>query len=178
MPTLERYTDEIDWAGIRAASVVVGVREAARQASTHLSTEEQTRFVERVMKRCSREGWIVKADAVRNSVRTMQQAIPLSANVRNGAETLQCVLAEDARETRISLSKSTRRLAKDAEKALLEQAGDVLQVTKAASLIHGWAPGAPTPGQAMVVNISVLSSSPDPLPVTLDLAPSDPMDDY
>ena len=48
----------IDWPGIRAAAVAIGVREAARQAGSNLPPDELVRFTERVMKRSSREGWL------------------------------------------------------------------------------------------------------------------------
>lgn len=81
---------EIDWPGLRAAAAVVGIRAAARQASENLQPDEQNRFVERVMKRASREGWetakkaaIASADA---NVRKM------SAPVRTGVETLSAAV--------------------------------------------------------------------------------------
>src|SRR5215470_63472 len=85
--------EEIDWAGLRAAAVAIGIRKAARQAARDLPPDEQERFVQRAMKRCSRQKWLVKvqqdkADAVATSTRT------LSANVRTGADALTQTLAE------------------------------------------------------------------------------------
>jgi len=51
--TLRR--EGIDWAGLRAAAVAIGIRQAARQAVRDLPSDEQERFVQRAMKRCSRE---------------------------------------------------------------------------------------------------------------------------
>ena len=61
--------EEIDWAGLRAAAVAIGIRPAARQAARDLPPDEQERFVQRAMKRCSRQKWLVKcqqdkADAI------------------------------------------------------------------------------------------------------------------
>ena len=53
--------EEIDWAGLRAAAVAIGIRKAARQAARDLPPDEQERFVQRAMKRCSREKWLVKS---------------------------------------------------------------------------------------------------------------------
>src|SRR5215472_4143523 len=53
--------EEIDWAGLRAAAVAIGIRAAARQAARDLPPDEQERFIQRAMKRCSREKWLVKA---------------------------------------------------------------------------------------------------------------------
>ena len=47
--------EEIDWAGLTAPAVAIGTRKAARQAARDLPPDEQERFVQRVMKRCSRE---------------------------------------------------------------------------------------------------------------------------
>ena len=37
--------DEIDWAGLRAAAVAIGIRKAARQAARDLPPDEQERFL-------------------------------------------------------------------------------------------------------------------------------------
>lgn len=149
----------------------VGVREAARQ----MGLSENT-----VLAWANRGGWVQHiANAKERKVQSLASNRPdsLQSPAIKPADALQNVLQDDSRETRISLSKSTRRLAKDAESAPLEQAGDVLQVAKTASLIHGWAPGAPATGQAMVLNINVLGASPDQHPVTLDLPPDEPPDE-
>ena len=101
---------EIDWTGLRAAAVAIGIRPAAKQAARHLSPDEQERFVQRAMKRCSRKKWFAKAqqdkaDAVATS------ATALSANVRKGADVFSEILAEDSRETRIGLSAAARKAA-------------------------------------------------------------------
>src|SRR5262245_6836180 len=53
--------NDIDWPGLRAAAVGVGIRKAARQAARDLPPDEQERFIQRAMKRCSREKWLAKA---------------------------------------------------------------------------------------------------------------------
>jgi len=55
----------IDWPGIRATAVDVGVREAARQTAAHLPDDGRERFVFRVLKRPQREGWVVPVKAMR-----------------------------------------------------------------------------------------------------------------
>ncbi len=123
--------EEPDWAGIRAASVVVGVREAARQAAKHLPTEEITRFVERVMKRCSREGWISQAKEYREAAKPRGA---LSANVRTGAEIVQDTLLENSKETKLGLTAYAARMAKQAsETGTIEEA----PLYKAVADIHG-----------------------------------------
>jgi hypothetical protein len=85
--------EEIDWAGLRAAAVAVGIRQAARQAVRDLPPDEQERFVQRAMKRCSRQKWLVKSQQDKaDAVLTSPSA--LSANVRKGSDVLSEVLAE------------------------------------------------------------------------------------
>lgn len=133
---------QIDWPGIRAAAVTIGVREAARRAAIALPAEEQNRFVERVLKRSSREGWIQAKAAAAAQPLTVQQSKPLSANVRNGSDSLVEYLADDAKETKISLSKGLRKAAKTVEEsegtAILANADKVKHIAGAASMIHGW----------------------------------------
>src|SRR5207302_4763444 len=102
--------EEIDCAGLRAAAVTVGIRKAARHAARHLPLNEQDRFVQRAMKRCSRAKWLVrsqqdKADAALTS------PTALSANVRKGSDVLSEILEEDGRETRLGLSAAARKAA-------------------------------------------------------------------
>ncbi len=102
--------EEIDWAGVRAAAVAIGIRRAARQAAIDLPPDEQERFVQRAMKRCSHQKWLVKAQQDKaDAVATSPSA--LSANVRKGSDVLSEVLAEDSRATRIGLSAAARKAA-------------------------------------------------------------------
>jgi len=133
--------DEIDWAGLRAAAVAVGIRPAARQAARDLPLDEQERFIQRAMKRCSRQKWLVKAqqdkaDAVATSTRT------LSANVRKGSDVLSEILAEDSRETRLSLSAASRKaaehLAASKSAKIVREHHALRSVTKSAAELHNW----------------------------------------
>jgi hypothetical protein len=133
--TLRR--DEIDWAGLRAAAVAIGIRKAARQAARDLPPDEQERFVQRAMKRCSREKWLVKSQQDKaDAVVTSPNA--LSANVRKRADVLSEILAEHEKETRISLARSARRMAKDAEEARLRDSPYVQKVAQVAGIVHKW----------------------------------------
>src|SRR5262245_24639969 len=136
-----RPEEDIDWAGLRAAAVAVGIRPAARQAARDLLPDERERFIQRAMKRCSREKWLIKsrqdkADAIATS------ATALSANVRNGAGVLTEILAEDSRETRIGLSAAARKaaetLAKMPGSKVIKHAQAHRHMTASASLLHGW----------------------------------------
>jgi hypothetical protein len=133
--------EEIDWAGLRAAAVAIGIRPAARQAARDLPPDEQERFVQRAMKRCSRQKWLVKsqqdkADAVVTS------PTALSANVRKGSDVLSEVLAEDSRETRIGLSAAARKaaetLAKMPGSKVIKHAQAHRHLTASSSILHSW----------------------------------------
>lgn len=130
----------IDWPGIRAAAVVIGVRAAARQAASNLSADEQDRFVERVMKRSSREGWIVDKDATIDAHQNDEKT--LSANVRTGADALANTLADENIRTKLGFS---RVAVKVAEKAgtwqpgrILNKARELRDVATIAGKVHGW----------------------------------------
>lgn len=111
--------DAIDWPGIRAASVSLGIRGAARRAASNLSDKEQERFVFRVLKRAQREGWEEHRLAV---IPTQPaQALPLSSNVLTGAESAAQEIAQDKLNTRTGLA----RYASDAAKALRESTGNL-----------------------------------------------------
>jgi hypothetical protein len=90
--------EEIDWAGLRAAAVAIGIRPAARHAARDLPPEEQERFIQRAMRRCSRQKWLLKSQQDKADAVVMSPTA-LSANVRNGADVLSDVMAEDSRET-------------------------------------------------------------------------------
>jgi hypothetical protein len=149
--------EDVDWAGLRAAAVAIGIRQAARQAARDLPPDEQERFVQRAMKRCSRQGWLAKAqqdkaDAVVTSLTA------LSANVRKGSDVLSEVLAEDSRETRIGLSAAARKAAETFAKMpgskVIKHAQAHRHVTTSASVLHGWDDkGNPVPFSLNVLNI-------------------------
>ena len=84
--------------------MAIGIRKAARQAARDLPPNEQERFVQRAMKRCSREKWLVKAQQDKADAIVMSSTA-LSANVRKGADVLADVLATRRAETKLHLSK-------------------------------------------------------------------------
>jgi hypothetical protein len=147
---------EIDWPGLRAAAVTVGMRKAARQFARNVPPDEQERFVQRVMKRCSREKWLVKSEQVKaDAVATSPTA--LSANVRKGCDVLSEILAEDSRETRIGLSAAARKAAETFRKmpgaSVIKHAQAHRHVTASSSQLHGW----DDKGNAIPFSLSVLN---------------------
>ena len=152
--------EEIDWPGLRAAAVAVGIRQAARQAARDLPPDEQERFVQRAMKRCSREKWLIKskqdkADAVLTSPTT------LSANVRKGSDVLSGVLVEDSRATRIGLSAAARKAAEAFADMpgtkVIKHAQAHRHMTASSSVLHSWdEKGNQIPFTLNVLNINSL----------------------
>jgi hypothetical protein len=148
---------EIDWPGLRAAAIAIGIRPAARQAARDLPPDEQERFIQRAMKRCSRQKWLVKSQEDKaDAVVTSPSA--LSANVRKGADVLSEILAEDSRETRIGLSAAARKaaetLAKMPGSKVIKHAQAHRHMTASSSVLHGWDDkGNPVPFSLNVLNI-------------------------
>lgn len=132
----------IDWSGIRVSALIIGVREAARRAAANLTAQEQTRFVNRVLKRSEREMWLATAQSDKAQPLTKSQAKPMSANVINGADLLATRLETDNRETKLSLSRGIRRVSehigKQTGSKLFKSTKAVKETVGAASQLHGW----------------------------------------
>jgi len=144
--------EDIDWSGLRAAAVAIGIRKAARQAACDLPPDEQERFVQRAMKRCSREKWLVKAqqdkaDAVATSTRT------LSANVRSGADALAQTLTERRHNSALHLAK----YAEQAGKNLAKSKGDLRFTRRFQQITSGRAALFPEDQPKAQVNVNVLN---------------------
>jgi hypothetical protein len=162
--------DNIDWAGLRAAAVAIGIRRAARQAARDLPPDEQERFIQRAMKRCSREKWLVKSQQHKAEA-VVTSAAALSANVRKGADVLSEVLSENSRATRIGLSAAARKAAETFAKMpgskVIKQAQAHRHVTASSSVLHGWEQRKEQDQSQVAVNIALL----DARPVVLDGPP-------
>jgi hypothetical protein len=146
--------EEIDWAGLRAAAVAIGIRPAARQAARDLPPDEQERFVQRAMKRCSRQKWLVKSEQDKaDAIVTSPSA--LSANVRKGSDVLSEVLEEDSRATRIGLSAAARKAAEHlaASKAtkIVRKHHALRSITQSAAELHDW--NQKHPGEHFSLNV-------------------------
>jgi hypothetical protein len=133
--------NDVDWAGLRAATVAIGIRKAARQAARDLPPDEQERFIQRAMKRCSREKWLAKSRQVKADAIIASPAA-LSANVRKGSDVLSEILEEDSRETRIGLSAAARRaadtLAKMPGSKVIKHVQAHRHLTASASRLYRW----------------------------------------
>jgi hypothetical protein len=145
----DRYNDGIDWGGLRAASVTLGIRKAARNAATGLSPKDAKRFVDRIRKRAQREGWSqdkAKALAVVKQASTSLSSInfpnAVSPVVASGAESVAIALAEDNKRTRLGLSSAACKAAQtlsqwDGEK-VIDKSEDLKRIVSSAAQIHEW----------------------------------------
>src|SRR5262249_49929062 len=109
------------------------------------------------MKRCSRQKWLVKSQQDKVEA-ALTSPSALSANVRNGADVLSEMLAEDSRETRIGLSAAARKaaetLAKMPGSKVIKHAQAHRHVTASSRVLHGWDDkGNPIPFSLNVLNI-------------------------
>jgi hypothetical protein len=150
---------DIDWPGLRAAAVAIGIRRAARQAARDLPLDEQERFIQRAMKRCSREKWLVKSEQIKADVVAMSPTA-LSANVRKGSDVLSELLAEDSRETRIGLSSAARNAAEAFAKMpgakVIKHAQAHRHITESSSQLHGW-DEAQARGEQTLVSLQIIN---------------------
>lgn len=139
----------IDWPGIRANAMAVGVREAARQAGRDLPPDEQNRFVERVLKRSTREGWIARKVEVQAAAQLTRipgkagaPSKPLSANVRTSADGMANALAETGKQTKLHLVKATSAAAQAfagrTGEGVIKSAKALREITSTAATLHGW----------------------------------------
>jgi len=139
----------IDWAGIRANSVTLGIRGAARAAGADLPPDEQERFVERVMKRASREGWLEQTKTILMSAGVSAPIVtagpkpkPLSAEVRTGADSMAEEVKSLSNRSRLAALKTSANTLEyaaqlDPQEALM-QAGDISSMTKVAAQAGSW----------------------------------------
>jgi hypothetical protein len=151
----------IDWAGIRANAVSMGIRAAARAAAADLSPNEQERFVFRVLKRAQREKWEEsKAKAV--SAVVVRNEKPLSSKVLNGSEAAAVAIANEGERTRTGLAISAR---KAAESAALKNGEELLNRDTSqavrnwagvASTVYGWE-AKKDEGAKVMINIGILN---------------------
>jgi hypothetical protein len=82
-------------------------------------------------------------------------------------------LADAERETKLSLARSTKRLAKDSETVTLRDAGLVKNVAQTAAIVHRWDAKEQNQGN-VVVNVAILGISPDEVRAeVLDVAEAD-----
>ena len=107
----------VDWPAVRVLAVAVGVREAARQMGI---SEDAVR------QRSKREGWMASPKTV--AQRALAKPVTsVSPDGLSPADALANVLREHERETKLSLARSARRMAKGERRKASEGAGFALR---------------------------------------------------
>lgn len=123
---------------VRLLAIEFGVREAARK----LGLNE-----DRVRQWSSRYKWFKPiADTQKSNVTT----------VTKPADVLLDELAENERETRLSLSRYAKRAAQDSERASLRDAPYVKAAAQVAGIVHKW--DSEKPGQQFTLNVLNINS--------------------
>jgi hypothetical protein len=137
-------------------AVAVGVREAARQMGI---SEDAVR------QRSKREGWMASPKtAARRAL--AKPVTSVSPNALSRAHAPVNVLQEHERETKLSLARSARRMAKDAEQATLRESPYVHKAAQVASITHGW--GNQDKNANTILNLGVLIGTTPPEKISTD----------
>jgi hypothetical protein len=140
----------VDWPAVRVLAVAVGVREAARQ----LGISEDA-----VRQRSKREGWMASPKTV--AQRALAKPVTsVSPSALSPADALANVLQEHERETKLSLARSARRMAKD-EQTTLREATYVHKAAQVASITHGWGEKEKNPNA--ILNVAILTGAERPI---------------
>lgn len=143
------HPQNIDWPGIRANAVLIGVREAARQAAVNLPPDEQNRFVKRVLKRSERQGWITSKTALQASIPSPNAsghpptpAKPMSSNVVMSSDAGANYLVDLGKRTKLGLmtaaGKAADAFADRTGENVIKGSKALRDITAAASQLHGW----------------------------------------
>jgi hypothetical protein len=139
---------QIDWPGIRTLAVTIGVREAARQVGRDLPPDEQNRFIERVLKRSTRERWIAQK---KEQIAEVKQRRPnltgptpkaLSSNVHLSSNGLANVLGEASERVKRALGtacvKASEHVSELNPAIILARAQEMRQVALTAGQVFSW----------------------------------------
>jgi len=97
----------------------------------------------------------------------------MSENVGKVADSLANELADNERETRLSLSRYAKKAAQDSEKATLRDSPYVKQAAQTAAIVHRWDSKEQNQGN-VVVNVAILGINPDEVRAeVIDVAEAD-----
>ena len=133
---------QIDKESVRMLAIEFGVREAARRCGLNEDT---------VCSWAKRGAWFASPAIIYNK--------PVKALQAPGDIMLH-ELRTHERETRLSLARSARKLATEAESAELGQSSHVLNVAKTAAVVHKWGDEKQNVSFSLnVLNLNMLSDS-------------------
>ncbi len=134
---------KIDKESVRMLAIEFGVREAARRCGLNEDT---------VCSWAKRGSWFAAPAIVYNKPVQAMQAKP--------GDIMLHELQTHERETRLSLARSARKLATEAENANLGQSGHALNVGKLAGIVHKWGDEKQNVSFSLnVLNLNMLSDS-------------------
>ena len=80
--------------------------------------------------------------------------------VQSVPQSLAVILSEHERETKLSLARSARRMAKDAEQATLRESSYVHKVAQTAGIVHQWDAREKNPNA--ILNVAILTGAEKP----------------
>ena len=123
---------------VRMLAIEIGEKRAAERLGINYDTVRQW---------SSRYGW-------KRPTKSTQQ--PVTVVTEQPSTVLLDELAENERETRLSLSRYARRAAQDSERASLRDAPYVKQAAQVAGIVHQW--GEQKPGQQFTLNVLNINS--------------------
>jgi len=147
----------VDWPAVRVLAVAVGVREVGRQMGISQDAVRQ---------RSKREGWMASPKTV--AQRALAKPVTsVSPDALSPADALANVLEEHERETKLSLARSARRMAKDAAQATLRESPYVHKAARVASITHRWNNTEKNPNA--ILNLGVLIGTNPPTPADLPI---------
>jgi uncharacterized protein YjcR len=134
------------WEQIKVAYVSgIGLREIARKMNIPEGT---------VLAHAKRHGWTQQIQ-----VATQQQSDAITP-VQPVPQSIAAILAEHERETKLSLARSAKRMAKDAEQATLRESPYVHKAAQVASIAHGWNNTEKNPNA--ILNVAILTGAERP----------------
>ena len=134
------------WEQIKVAYVSgIGLREIARKMNIPEGT---------VLAHAKRHGWTQQIE-----VATQQQSDAITP-VQSVPQSIATILSEHERETKLSLARSARRMAKDAEQATLREAPYVHKAAQVASITHSWGEKEKNPNA--ILNVAILTGAEKP----------------
>jgi DNA invertase Pin-like site-specific DNA recombinase len=95
-----------------------------------------------------------------DTIAPLKNTIAPVQNVQSVPLSVAAILAEHERETKLSLARSARRMAKDAEQATLREAPYVHKAAQVASITHGWGEKEKNPNA--ILNVAILTGAEKP----------------
>ena len=138
------------WEQIKVAYVSgIGLREIGRKMNIPEST---------VLAHAKRHAWTQQIQVATGQLAVMQS--DAITQVQSVPQSIASIFAEHERETKLSLARSARRMAKDAEQATLREAPYVHKAAQVASITHSWGLREKNPNA--ILNVAILTGAEKP----------------